>query len=297
MKKVFSEEELQTLFEIMAQENDVVRLVDPTTQKVHRINTHSSEKLTSCFSIWGRCERCENCSSLRALQHEGRCYKMELNNGRTFLVCSRYLVVNDTGFVMEVVNDISDSMIIESNLSNEVGKMIDGFNHQLITDSLTGVYNRRFMDEYFTSLMTCCRRDGLNVNLAIMDINEFKNINDTYGHSSGDTILKDVASFWNLHFHSRKKGKERLVIRYGGDEFLIIASGLSREAFKARIDRYYRQMRKISYIDEKQQIPFSIAYGIASSCEFDESCQLEALFSLADERMYADKKQSKCHNK
>ena len=62
----------------------------------------------------------------------------------------------------------------------------------------------------------------MTVNVAILDLDDFKATNHRYGHQAGDYLLKDVASFWKLHFAAGEKNKERLVIRYGGDEMLII---------------------------------------------------------------------------
>lgn len=63
---------------------------------------------------------------------------------------------------------------------------------------------------------------GLNVNLAVMDLDNFKQINDRYGHLAGDTVFKDVARYWKTQLDSWEKNREKLTVRFGGDEMLII---------------------------------------------------------------------------
>lgn len=292
MKIDFTHQEAKDFIGFMKSENDIVRLVDPLTQQVHDYDnkTNSSD---ICSKLWGRCERCENCTSIRALQSQGRVYKMEILNQHTYWVLSRYIKIEGSSYVMEVVNDVSDNLLINSNQRDEIGKIINNYNHLLITDSLTGVYNRRFLDEVFLPSLKCCHDSTLTINVAIMDFDDFKLVNDTYGHQAGDALLKDSAGFWKQHFNSRKKGAERLVIRFGGDEMLIVTCGMNLKTFNNEIERYYKQMRKLCYYTEEIQIPFSITFGTSSSEEFGDGWTWDELLFNADQRMYEGKKLKK----
>ena len=79
------------------------------------------------------------------------------------------------------------------------------YNNLLITDSLTGVYNRRFLDEKFLPSLKCCHDKKIIIGVCVMDFDDFKLVNDTYGHQAGDKLLKEAACFWKQNFNSRKK--------------------------------------------------------------------------------------------
>lgn len=292
MKTEFTAEEAKQYLDLQAEENDVVRVVDPVTQEVME-STGKSAGDGACCALWGRCERCENCTSLRALQTKGRCYKMEIYNNHTYWILSRYMTIGGKPFVAEIVSDVTDSLLMDSNRRDEVGSIISSYNHLLITDALTGVYNRRFLDENFLPSLDCCHDRGTVVNLAILDLDDFKRVNDSYGHQAGDRLLKDVACFWKLHFDSRRKDRERLTIRYGGDEMLIVTCGIGADAFRAELEKYYRQMRKVCYYSEEINIPFGISFGIASSAEQGADWSWDRLFDMADKRLYDSKAKKK----
>ena len=292
MKLDFTKREAEVLLQTMRSENDMARLVDPQNQRV--LNPMPGENGDAvCSKVWGICDRCENCTSLRALQNRSKAYKMELCDGKVYWVVSRYLSVDGSPCIMELINNVTNNLVMDSNQQDEVSELIYHYNHLLITDPLTGLYNRRFLDEYFLPSLNCCRDEQTVVNLAMLDLDNFKQVNDAYGHQAGDVLLKDVSGYWKRCFDSRKKGKERLVLRYGGDEILIIANGITKENFQSQLEEYYLQMRKVCYSTPKVQIPFSLTFGIASSSEFEPPISWEKLFNLADQRMYRAKSQKK----
>ena len=269
LKINFTQKEAENLIECEKRENDILRLVNPITQQ--------------------RCKRCENCTSLRALQSKGRAYKIEILNNKTYLVTSRYLKIEGKPYVMEIINDVTNNLLMDSNQKDEIGKLIHSYNNLLITDSLTGVYNRRFLDEKFLPSLKCCHDKKIIIGVCVMDFDDFKLVNDTYGHQAGDKLLKEAACFWKQNFNSRKKDEERLVIRFGGDEMLIIVCGMSLHNFKIEIEECYRKMHKICYYNNDIQIPFNISFGIASSEEFGNDWTWDKLFLYADRRLYEAK--------
>lgn len=292
MKLNYTKTESEVVIDTMKDENDVVRLVDPIIQQVV-LSPKEDEELGACYRLWGRCERCENCTSLKALRTKGRAFKIELCRHRTYLVISRYLCIEGNPYVMEVVNDITNQLLLDSTQKDDISKLIQNYNHLLITDALTGLYNRRFLDENFIPSLQCCHESNITVNVAMLDLDNFKKVNDIYGHQAGDALLKDAGGYWTRCFHSREKGKERLVIRYGGDEILIIVCGISLLAFQQELNTYYQQMRKVCYCTPQMEIPFSITYGVASSNELDSLWDWNDLLQLADHRMYDKKLQYK----
>jgi len=296
MKTAFTAQELHNFIEIIKDEYAVVRLVNPTQRKVLDLNS-GKETREICNSIWGRNERCENCTSVRALQSHKNAHKVEFVHEKVYFITSKYVEIDGEACILEMVTDATDDFLANSDQKDAVAQFIVNHNDLLITDPLTGLFNRRFLDEHFIPSLTCCYDLAVPVNLSILDIDRFKAINDKHGHLAGDQVLKDVAGFWKLHFNSREKNKERLVIRYGGDEMLILACGMPQEEFTQKLTDCYEAMRKICFYDEKLNFSFGISFGSASSTELKPDWRWADLFALADERLYIAKKKHKITSK
>ena len=289
MKKDFTREEAKDFMDVMRKENETVRIVDPVTQRVIRTEGLEDGGPTCCH-FWGHDERCENCTSFRALKNKGLSYKLEAVGGRTFWVFSRFIRVDGHPYVMEMINDVTRQLLSMNGADEHMDGLIEMRNHSRVSDALTGVYNRLFWEEHVIPSLEDLQRNGTVVCLAILDIDEFKQVNDTYGHTAGDALLKDVASFWQQQFDCRLRGQERMIVRFGGDELLILSYGLPLEEFRTRIAQCYSQMRKVCYYQEDLQIPFSLSFGVASSSELTEDWDWDALLAQADQRMYSSKR-------
>jgi putative two-component system response regulator len=289
MRCGYTWEEIQAVMKMAQEEYDVVRLVNPVRRRIcDASNNLETDEI--CGSIWGRCERCENCTSVRALQTKRNAYKIEFADKKAFFVVSRYVEIDEKPRILELVADVTKDFMAEDSQRDRIARFINSHNDMLVTDPLTRLYNRRFLDEHFVPSLTCCHEEHLTVNVAILDLDDFKATNDQYGHQAGDYLLKDVASFWKLHFNSREKNKERLVIRYGGDEMLIIGCGLPGQEFQQMIAKHYQEMRKICYYKPEVHFSFSMSFGVASSEELPpDTWEWEQLFDLADHRLYAGK--------
>ena len=142
----------------------------------------------------------------------------------------------------------------------------------LYIDSLTNVYNRRYYDEHF---------QGANdiQAMVVIDVDNFKHINDNYGHDVGDIVLQNIAQ--TVLSSVRKTDA---VIRYGGDEFVIIFFSIPADIFEKKFERIRRSV-DILIIDDRPELHMSVSiggvYGIGTTKE---------LFKAADNMMYQSKK-------
>ena len=284
VKTDFTRAEIEDLMEFLRTGTNVVRLVDPMSELLLDTDGNIIPGAL-CNSVWGHGHRCENCSSLRSLQTEETIYKMEFNNDRTYWITSRFLRVEGTPCILEVVADTTDFIIIESTQLEQVGRVIEGYNHQLIPDALTGVLNRNYLNNVFIPSLDFRREHDLPVHIAIMDLDRFKEVNDTYGHHAGDIMHSDIGGFWRRKFDSRAKNQERIIVRYGGDELVAIDCENDFDTFKSNVESWYRSMRKTSYLSDGTELPFSMSLGFASSTEFEGEWTWDDLFKKADERM------------
>lgn len=127
------------------------------------------------------------------------------------------LVSNITLCVVGAVIELYFSTVTRTLISNINNARITELSSQAYTDALTGLYNRRYADKYFSDIMSSDRKYCV----AILDIDDFKKYNDTYGHAGGDDALVFISKF--LVTNLRKSDK---VFRWGGEEFLIVLEGV-----------------------------------------------------------------------
>jgi diguanylate cyclase (GGDEF)-like protein len=165
-------------------------------------------------------------------------------------------------------------------------------------DVLTGVYNRRFFDEYYEIEKTKVlhqpeykqeEKYKMNFGIAILDIDNFKKVNDTYGHMVGDNVLKQFVQIIKTLVHSND-----IVCRYGGEEFVIIFTRTSRERTITTIEKIREEVEKHQFLfnEEIKDAHVTVSIGFAA---FDDDCGQDKnnILMIADERLYKAKKTGK----
>ena len=151
-----------------------------------------------------------------------------------------------------------------------------------IVDHLTGLYNRRFLEEYQILLLGRAARNDSKVAILMIDLDRFKTINDRYGHKAGDELLKAVCE----RMRTVCRATEAL-FRLGGDEFLILFPDVNDMTFMpAIIDRLREVIAKpVIYAGHALQVEPSIGLAMYP----DHGTTLDALMQHADRRMYEEK--------
>jgi diguanylate cyclase (GGDEF)-like protein len=152
-------------------------------------------------------------------------------------------------------------------------------------DALTGVANRATFDQHLNDSIEHCKQHGTQVALIYIDLDGFKPINDTYGHHVGDIVLSTVAD--RLRHLVRRTD---IVARLGGDEFAIISAQCDSESIKPVLDRINHVINDAIVVAGKHlQIGCSLGVALCP----DDGWSATELVRLADERMYAAKRQAK----
>ena len=147
------------------------------------------------------------------------------------------------------------------------------------TDELTQIKNRYGLYDFFEQ-----EEDKTNMMLALFDIDDFKNINDLYGHVSGDYILKEVAKI------TEEVLSDSFVCRYGGEEFVIVLTEDEEESCYSRLETLRRRIEKETFEVEGKKLNITITIGAVS---YDGDLTLEKWVELADKKMYAGKNSGK----
>ena len=157
---------------------------------------------------------------------------------------------------------------------------------QASKDKLTMVYNRGQLDSFIKDALQQTKKNGTELGIIVMDIDNFKATNDIYGHLAGDVVLRKVASSMLALCK-----KTETVFRMGGDEFMIVFHDVSgRESFETITDRIMNMLPS-TVIYQNQEIPLSLSLGFALYPK--DGKDFDTLFKCADDKMYINKMEAK----
>lgn len=183
--------------------------------------TESEQK----FDFWEKEHPCNNdsCIVLQALRDKDVHTKLEFIGSQLYEVTARYMEVEGEPYVLELVKRMDDNYMIDENQREKLLRHFGGYHEQLYKDALTGAYNRRYFEEKI-------RKSTVSAGVAMIDLDDFKLYNDSFGHDTGDVVL---STFVNIIKNCTRKTD--MLIRYGGDEFLLIMPGIKEENFKNKL--------------------------------------------------------------
>lgn len=262
---------------------DIVRLVDPRQTIVFQGEEEAKCDVKACFSVWDKTSRCNNCISLKAYEEKTSLCKLEYSPEGLYFVISQYVPYGESGAIMEMVRKLDDEYI-ENLVDKEMLYLnMDEINQKVELDELTGVYNRRHIDHYLKKYVLKTREQNKDIGIAMVDIDYFKSINDTYGHLVGDEVLKAVAQVLENNI-ALSKGD--FVSRFGGDEFIVVCLNIPHDVF---VKRMITVAEIISHIAIKEGMQVRISSGCVNFSEYPEKNAKE-LVEIADQRLYAAKR-------
>lgn len=274
--------EIRQTISKLTQVFDVVRLVDITDNEIVRsgckpgneemINACRGDK---CYAIWGKTQRCKNCVSSKAFEKRGQVSKLEFADDSIFQIISKYVEISEKPYVLEMIYKDNDGVLLGAYGKTDFMDNIVNYNRQLYHDALTGAYNRRYYEEQAKSMRYI---DAV----AMLDANNFKGINDHYGHAAGDCLLKAVCESIKECIRSSD-----ILIRLGGDEFVLLMANIPEIVFYQKISEIKQKISEIKlpdYPDIKCAAAIGGVYGIQP---------IENALTEADRLMYLDKNASK----
>jgi diguanylate cyclase (GGDEF)-like protein len=168
-------------------------------------------------------------------------------------------------------------------------KTLERLAYQTEHDALTGLANRRAFNRVLDIEMERSKRAKTPLSLAIFDLDNFKKINDTYGHPKGDEVLATFAKLLQATTRSYD-----LAARYGGEEFSLIMAGSGLVKAQRLLTRFLKEFRQIEFKSPDEDKTFNVTCSVGLTC-YKGSIDLSAnkLLELADEALYEAKKSGK----
>jgi len=184
-----------------------------------------------------------------------------------------------------VFSDASEMRRAQKDLQ-EANERLESLNKMLLVqaihDSLTGLFNRAYLDEALPRELARCRRDESNIALLILDVDHFKEINDSYGHDTGDLVLKGVARLVRTIVRAGD-----IPCRFGGDEIVAVMPGAPEAEAAGVAERIRQRVSEEQFGDENIRVSVTVSVGFAIFPNHAESSA--DLFRAADRALYAAK--------
>jgi len=165
---------------------------------------------------------------------------------------------------------------------SEIGRLQAELQQQVNEDALTGLFNRRYLDITIDRELARCHREGQPLSVLLLDIDHFKQINDTHGHPTGDRVLQQAAQ---LFAQQARVGD--VACRYGGEEFLLLLPHMPLQAAIDKAERYRQAFAGLTAGSVEHPVHATISIGVATFPGHGTDAQ--ALIAAADRALYQAK--------
>ena len=252
---------------------DVVRLVDPEHRKVLALDSDGilTEKPGNCHMVWNKDTQCENCISAKAYARKTILNKIEFKDEEAYFVISKYIEVGGRGCMLEMVTRLTDGRWLDMGGHRLLLDRCNGMERSAFVDPLTGAYTRRYFDKFLAG-------GEMHGGVAMIDVNQFKSVNDSFGHLVGDEALQTVAAAMQSCLRQTD-----ILIRYGGDEFLLLMPQNCPDGVESVIRRVQNAVQA-ARVPSHPELRLSVSIGGVCNVQ-----PLTEAIRQADARMYCNK--------
>ena len=221
---IMTMQQAQTEMELYKKVFTVVRLLDKREFRLEESDNPGGDmELCHCYDFWKKEKPCTNCIAARAFEEKSVRTKLEYLDSDIYQVTARYVEIDGQPYVMELLRKMDEEFLVDLENRDRLMEKLSRYNEKLYQDALTSVYNRRYYEDRIKKMTA-------SVGVAMIDMDDFKIYNDTYGHNAGDLAL-----ITTVEAIRRCIRKNDTLIRYGGDEFLLVLQGISETMFREKL--------------------------------------------------------------
>ena len=272
--KQITMQEAENKMEVLREIFDIVRLLKGSDLQAAGMESKLPGKkyLCQCYAFWNKNKRCDNCISLKALDEKKQTSKIEFLDSDMYQVFAKYLEIDGEPYVMEMLKKLDENTLTDKEGYEKLAGKLTVYSEKLYKDVLTGAYNRRYFEEKVKDM-------SVNAGIAVIDLDDFKLCNDTYGHDGGDLVLTTVVKV--IRHYIRRTD---ILVRYGGDEFLLILPGIEKEVFSQKLRMIQEKIHE-THIPGFNRLILSVSIGGAM---FTHG-RMEEAITKADRLMYMAK--------
>jgi response regulator protein len=268
---------------------DNVKIIEPTSKKIIEIDGSKlrDTKKTCDKECPLKNDKCGCICPVTVATGEDRC-RFTYDSNKAFFAISRLIKIHGKKLVLFMEMRITPEFSFGAYSETEAVQAITEISSNLVIDPLTGIFNRKFFTDKVEFMLAEAKRDNVDLCMASIDIDNFKKFNDSYGHDFGDEVLKLVAKCMVKITDRMNRGYS---IRYGGDEFIIIAF-IDKRKFKADMNKLLIDVSDAKLRYEKDKVGVLISIGVASM-NIDNCSDYKELYKKADENLYKAKNRGK----
>lgn len=272
--KQITMQEAENKMEVLREIFDIVRLLKGSDLQAAGMESKLPGKkyLCQCYAFWNKNKRYDNCISLKALDEKKQTSKIEFIDSDMYQVFAKYLEIDGEPYVMEMLKKLDENTLTDKEGYEKLAGKLTVYSEKLYKDVLTGAYNRRYFEEKVKDM-------SVNAGIAVIDLDDFKLCNDTYGHDGGDLVLTTVVKV--IRHYIRRTD---ILVRYGGDEFLLILPGIEKEVFSQKLRMIQEKIHE-THIPGFNRLILSVSIGGAM---FTHG-RMEEAITKADRLMYMAK--------
>lgn len=223
-----------------------------------------------------------------------KCWDQLLNTGeylRQYMTPEQYFVI--VPILEKKVHALGNQISLQNNAYvetlqadyNKIEKLYEQVGELSLTDALTGLRNRRYLQNNIYHMIHLASRHQVPISFAMIDIDHFKDVNDTYGHAAGDYVLRELSQIITKGFR-----KSDIIIRWGGEEFLMLLFDTLIVPALAIMEEVRAAVEEHEFIFQEQTIPITISIGLSQNNTFNKQ-ELDIALKIeeADKAMYQAK--------
>lgn len=277
---------------------DGVRLVDPIPKQIITVNDDNSEMIylesstELCYQCWKTGQFCSNCISMRSATEQDTFVKFEMLDGKILMITAMPVVFEGRVVALELMKDVTNISYLQNclrattadedplNLHTSIARL----NELVVKDDLTGVYNRKYINERLPAELLKSGLEKRPLSIVMADIDFFKEVNDKYGHVMGDQVLKTFATILENHV---RHNIGSWGARYGGDEFLLCLLNCGKEAARETVERMRRSIEEMAIVRDDEVIKITASFGVFTYINQDDD--MASIIDLVDRNLYKAK--------
>lgn len=270
----------------------LIRVIDPINKTViferGKDELDLNEKFETCYNIWNKKKVCNNCISMRAYNENDVCIKIETTDDKIIMATAIPIKIDKDTLVVEIIKDVTKSMILDDtklSKSSELVKLLEMASLAAVTDELTNIYNKRYIQEKLPVELLISKMNKEPLSLLMTDIDHFKKINDNYGHLAGDMILRE---FCQILKNNLREEKDWLA-RFGGEEFIICLTKTDYETSLKIAERLRKSIEEANFTYNEYNIKITASFGLCTN-HSEKNYDIADFVQCADKNLYQAKK-------